>query len=55
MTPGSSDKAVPIRQVGAKHIGHLVTVQGIVTRVTDVKPRITGEHSRTRSHAHNQA
>lgn len=30
----------PIREVLAEQIGHLVTVRGLVTRVTDVKPRI---------------
>ena len=32
---------VPLRKVTAKHIGKLVTVRGIVTRVTDVKPLIS--------------
>nr|CAD7410975.1 unnamed protein product [Timema poppensis] len=31
-------KAVPIREVKADHIGKLVTVRGIVTRSTEVKP-----------------
>nr|CAD7446228.1 unnamed protein product [Timema bartmani] len=34
----SSRKAVPIREVKADHIGKLVTVRGIVTRSTEVKP-----------------
>ncbi|XP_048481945.1 DNA replication licensing factor Mcm7 [Plutella xylostella] len=34
----SSSKSVPIREVKAEHIGKLVTVRGIVTRCTDVKP-----------------
>lgn len=31
----------PIRDIKAEHIGHLVNIRGIVTRATDVKPRIT--------------
>ncbi|OWR43100.1 minichromosome maintenance complex component 7 [Danaus plexippus plexippus] len=34
----STSKSVPIRDVKAEHIGKLVTVRGIVTRCTDVKP-----------------
>ncbi|XP_067014629.2 DNA replication licensing factor Mcm7 [Anabrus simplex] len=34
----SLSKPVPIRDVKAEHIGHLVTVRGIVTRCTEVKP-----------------
>ncbi|KAJ8971894.1 hypothetical protein NQ314_000507, partial [Rhamnusium bicolor] len=34
----SSNKNVPIREVKAEHIGKLVTVRGIVTRCTEVKP-----------------
>ncbi|KAL4705666.1 hypothetical protein ACJJTC_011228 [Scirpophaga incertulas] len=34
----SNTKTVPIREVKAEHIGKLVTVRGIVTRCTDVKP-----------------
>lgn len=33
--------STPIRDVRADHIGKLVTVRGIVTRTTDVKPKIT--------------
>jgi len=33
--------STPIRMVKAEHIGKLVTVRGIVIRVSDVKPRIT--------------
>lgn len=33
--------AVPIRSVKAEQIGKFVTVRGIVTRATDVKPKIT--------------
>eukprot|EP01133_Synstelium_polycarpum_P015042 gene15042-17794_t len=32
---------VPIRNIRSEHIGHLVTMSGVVTRVTDVKPMIT--------------
>ncbi|KAJ8871692.1 hypothetical protein PR048_028019 [Dryococelus australis] len=31
-------KALPIREVKAEHVGKLVTVRGIVTRCTEVKP-----------------
>ncbi|XP_049887432.1 DNA replication licensing factor Mcm7 [Pectinophora gossypiella] len=34
----SNSKTMPIREVKAEHIGKLVTVRGIVTRCTDVKP-----------------
>ncbi|CAH1643254.1 unnamed protein product [Spodoptera littoralis] len=34
----SSSKSLPIREVKAEHIGKLVTIRGIVTRCTDVKP-----------------
>lgn len=34
----SAGKPVPIRDVKAEHIGKLVTVRGIVTRCTEVKP-----------------
>ncbi|KAI8325238.1 MCM-domain-containing protein [Martensiomyces pterosporus] len=36
--PRSSQKAQAVREVGASQIGHLVTVRGIVTRVSDVRP-----------------
>ena len=39
--PRAGDKTVPVRKVMAQHIGHLITVRGIVTRVTDVKPQAT--------------
>ncbi|XP_059099226.1 DNA replication licensing factor mcm7-like [Tigriopus californicus] len=35
---GSQEKATPIRQVKAECIGKLVTVKGVVTRATEVKP-----------------
>ncbi|XP_026466222.1 DNA replication licensing factor Mcm7-like [Ctenocephalides felis] len=34
----SSNKSVPIREIKAENIGKLVTVRGIVTRCTEVKP-----------------
>ncbi|ALC43652.1 Mcm7 [Drosophila busckii] len=36
--PQSTEKASSIREVKAQHIGKLVTVRGIVTRCTEVKP-----------------
>ena len=33
-------KPLPLREVRASMIGHLVRVRGIVTRVTDVKPLV---------------
>ncbi|EDX09773.1 GD14135 [Drosophila simulans] len=36
--PVSTEKAHSIREVKAQHIGKLVTVRGIVTRCTEVKP-----------------
>ena len=38
--PRPKEKAVPLRQVRASHIGELLTVKGIVTRVSEVKPAI---------------
>lgn len=40
LIPRPSEKTVPLRDVRAQHIGRLVTVSGIVTRVTEVKPRV---------------
>lgn len=40
LVPSSGEKAVPLRQVSAASIGHLVRVHGVVTRVTDVKPML---------------
>jgi len=34
----NDDKVIPIRDVKASHVGKLVTVRGIVTRATEVKP-----------------
>ncbi|KAJ1925391.1 DNA replication licensing factor MCM7 [Tieghemiomyces parasiticus] len=36
--PPANRKAVAVRDVTGSHVGQLVTVRGIVTRVTDVKP-----------------
>ena len=36
--PHSNEKASSIREIKAEHIGKLVTVRGIVTRCTEVKP-----------------
>ena len=38
--PRVKEKAVPLRQVKAGSIGNLLTVKGIVTRVSEVKPSI---------------
>jgi DNA replicative helicase MCM subunit Mcm2 (Cdc46/Mcm family) len=36
---GSQDtKVIPLRKVGARHIGSLVRIRGMVTRTTEVKP-----------------
>ena len=45
LTPsGSSDesnlKALAVRHVKGEHLGHLITVRGITTRVSDVKPAV---------------
>ncbi len=40
IVPRPADKMVPLRDVRSDHVGHLVTVSGIVTRVTEVKPRV---------------
>lgn len=37
----SANKTVPIREVKAEHVGRLVTVRGIVTRSTEVKPMMS--------------
>ncbi|KAJ2225598.1 DNA replication licensing factor MCM7 [Coemansia sp. RSA 1722] len=36
--PRASQHAQAVREIGASQIGHLVTVRGIVTRVSDVRP-----------------
>lgn len=40
LIPRPGDKTVPLRFVRSEHVGRLVTVSGIVTRVTEVKPRV---------------
>jgi DNA replication licensing factor MCM7 len=44
VTPSGSStekkKAFSVRQVRGEHLGHLITVSGIATRVSDVKPSI---------------
>lgn len=37
----SSFVTTPIREIQAEHMGHLINVKGVVTRATDVKPKIT--------------
>lgn len=42
-TSGSStdrSKAIAVRNVRGEHLGHLITVRGITTRVSDVKPAV---------------
>jgi DNA replication licensing factor MCM7 len=34
------NKALAVRQVRGEHLGHLITVRGITTRVSDVKPTV---------------
>ncbi|KAF2405643.1 MCM-domain-containing protein [Trichodelitschia bisporula] len=44
MTPSGASseksKALAVRQVHGAHLGHLITIRGIATRVSDVKPAI---------------
>lgn len=45
ITPAGSDsdrstKALAVRNVRGEHLGHLITVRGITTRVSDVKPSV---------------
>jgi DNA replication licensing factor MCM7 len=45
VTPAGSSserntKAMAVRQVRGEHLGHLITIRGIATRVSDVKPSI---------------
>jgi len=37
-TPDHPVKALSVRQVRGDHLGHLITIRGIATRVSDVKP-----------------
>ena len=39
--PNDKQKIVPLRQLKSDLIGSLVTVRGMVTKVTEVKPMIT--------------
>lgn len=41
LKPAEPVKSVTIRQIKAEHVGSLVTVRGIVTRCTEVKPLLT--------------
>lgn len=41
VNPRSGKKNLPLRQLGADKIGKLVTVSGIVTRITEVRPLVT--------------
>jgi DNA replication licensing factor MCM7 len=49
LIPRPSEKAVPLREVRAVNIGSLVTISGIVTRVTEVKPRVAAAAYHCRS------
>lgn len=45
ITPSGSSsekgaKALAVRQVRGEHLGHLITIRGIATRVSDVKPSV---------------
>ncbi len=43
VTPTGNDgnkKTLAVRQVRGEHLGHLITVRGITTRVSDVKPSV---------------
>jgi DNA replication licensing factor MCM7 len=37
---GAGGKALAVREVRGQHLGHLITVRGIATRVSDVKPAV---------------
>ncbi|KAH8602628.1 MCM2/3/5 family-domain-containing protein [Bisporella sp. PMI_857] len=39
-TGAGASKALAVRQVRGEHLGHLITVRGITTRVSDVKPTV---------------
>ncbi|KAF8428118.1 MCM2/3/5 family-domain-containing protein [Tirmania nivea] len=39
-THSSASKPLAVRQVKGDHLGHLITVRGIATRVSDVKPAV---------------
>ncbi|KAK3394204.1 MCM2/3/5 family-domain-containing protein [Podospora didyma] len=39
-TPDNPVKALSVRQIRGDHLGHLITIRGIATRVSDVKPMV---------------
>eukprot|EP00938_MAST-03A_sp_MAST-3A-sp1_P003820 g3820.t1 len=39
--PRSDTEHLSIRQIGARHIGRLVKIRGMITKVTDVKPLVS--------------
>ena len=39
--PANTQKSLSVRQVKANHIGKLISVKGVVTRTTEVKPMIS--------------
>jgi DNA replication licensing factor MCM7 len=39
--PASTEKCLSVRQATGEHIGHLVTVKAMVTRITDVRPDLS--------------
>lgn len=41
LLPPSSQRAKKLREVKADDIGHLVSIKGLVTRISDVKPRVS--------------
>lgn len=41
LIPRPIDKTIPVRFVRSEHVGRLVTMTGIVTRVTEVKPKLS--------------
>lgn len=40
LVPRTVEKTVPLRAVRSEHVGRLLSVTGIVTRVTEVKPKV---------------
>lgn len=41
LLPRTTAKPLPLRSIGAPHVGALVRVRGVITHATDVKPLIT--------------
>jgi len=39
--PSNTQKYISVRQAKANHIGKLISVKGVVTRATEVKPMIS--------------